>query len=502
MTETATINDLRQDDHNANTGTDRGREMVRQSLQDYGAGRSVLLDRNNRIIAGNKTVEAAAAAGMNEVLIVETTGDQIVAVKRTDLDLNDPRVRELAIADNRTAEVGLQWDPAALEQLQAAGVNLEQFWGEDELSDVLAGLQATGPTIGAAVATVDPEAAGRTLAERFLVPPFSVLDARQGYWQERKRAWLALGIESELGRDSGKANRGLTFSSSSQPPDVYAAKNRYEAERGRPVSWPEYFEANPGAERMTGTSIFDPVLCELAYRWFAPAGARILDPFAGGSVRGIVAARLGHAYTGIDLRAEQIAANEEQAAAICGEIKPTWICGDSMSAADLAPAEYDFLFSCPPYGDLEVYSDDPSDLSTMGYPEFLLAYSGIIAQCAGMLADDRFAVWVVGDFRDKKGFYRNFVSETIEAFGDAGMMLYNEAILVTQAASLPIRVGGQFGRHRKLGRQHQTVLVFYKGDPKRIPDVLGEVEVDEEAFAGLIGVAPDTASAAPDAAGT
>ena len=234
-------------------------------------------------------------------------------------------------------------------------------------------------------------------------------------------------------------------------------------------------------ETQSGTSIFDPVLCELAYRWFCPAGGSILDPFAGGSVRGVVASRLGRDYTGIDLRAEQIQANEAQATTLCPERPPRWIVGDSRNVATLLETgddcpKVDFLFSCPPYADLEVYSDDPADLSTMKYADFVEAYREIIAACVGMLRPDRFACFVVGDVRDKKGFYRNFVGDTVNAFQDAGATLYNEAILVTAVGSLPIRVGKQFGSYRKLGKTHQNVLVFYKGDIKNIPGVFGECE--------------------------
>ena len=99
----------------------------------------------------------------------------------------------------------------------------------------------------------------------------------------------------------------------------------------------------------SGTSIFDPVLAELAYRWFSPPGGHVLDPFAGGSVRGIVASVLGRQYTGIDLRAEQIAANEPQAARICaGGIMPRWIVGDSRNAAALAPGPTIWCFRVRP----------------------------------------------------------------------------------------------------------------------------------------------------------
>jgi DNA modification methylase len=229
----------------------------------------------------------------------------------------------------------------------------------------------------------------------------------------------------------------------------------------------------------TGTSIFDPVLCELAYCWFCPPGGAILDPFAGGSVRGIVAAKLGRKYTGIELRAEQVAANRVQAAEIVPECPPQWIVGDSQHAAKLAPGPFDFLFSCPPYGDLEVYSDDPLDLSTMAFEEFAAAYRRIIAAGVELLAENSFACFVVGDYRSKDGFYRNFPGLTIEAFQAAGARLYNEAILVTAVGSLPIRVGKQFSSARKLGKTHQNVLVFCKGDPRKAAEAVGPVDLAE-----------------------
>ena len=234
----------------------------------------------------------------------------------------------------------------------------------------------------------------------------------------------------------------------------------------------------------TGTSIFDPVLCEIAYRWFCPPGGAVLDPFAGGSVRGIVASKLGRAYTGVDLRAEQIDANRAQAEQISGEPVPKWVCGDSrevmpaLAQNGIAP-QFDFIFSCPPYADLEVYSDDPRDLSTLEYDEFRAAYVAIVVGACALLKPDRFACFVVGDVRDVKGFYRNFPGHTVEAFEAAGLRLYNEAILVTAVGSLPIRAGKQFAASRKLGKTHQQVYVFCKGDPRKATEAVGEVEFGE-----------------------
>ena len=157
-------------------------------------------------------------------------------------------------------------------------------------------------------------------------------------------------------------------------------------------------------------------------------------------------------------------------------LKPRWIVGNSLNAIPDEP--FDFIFTCPPYYDLEVYSDDPKDLSNKAdYAGFLEEYRAIIRQSCDRLLPDRFACVVVGDIRDKKGLYRNFVADTIAAFLDCGLSLYNEAILVTAVGSLSIRVGRQFVAGRKLGKTHQNVLVFVKGDPRKATAWCGPVEV-------------------------
>lgn len=226
-------------------------------------------------------------------------------------------------------------------------------------------------------------------------------------------------------------------------------------------------EGGEQAAQATGTSIFDPVLCELVYRWFCPEGGQILDPFAGGSVRGLVAAKLGFHYTGIDLSARQIEANRQQGELLCPVgLKPNWINGNSLDVVELTGGlNPDLVFSCPPYADLEVYSDDEQDLSTMPYEQFREVYAAIIAQCVGLLKPNRFACFVVGDARGKDGFYYGFPWHTIAAFEEAGARLYNEAVLVTAVGSLPVRITRQFNGGRKLGKTHQNVFVFCKGDP-------------------------------------
>jgi DNA modification methylase len=213
------------------------------------------------------------------------------------------------------------------------------------------------------------------------------------------------------------------------------------------------------------TSIFDPALCELMYKWFCPKDGQIVDPFAGGSVRGIVAHLLDYKYWGCDLRQEQIDANYEQAEKITPDDKPIWITGDVIDKLQEAP-KADFIFSCPPYGDLEKYSDNKRDLSNMEYHTFIAAMKRVVLRCYKRLKDNSFACFVVGDFRDKQGFYRNFISDTISCFLDNKFKLYNEIILVTVTGSLPIRMTKQFNAARKIGKTHQNILIFAKGNPK------------------------------------
>jgi hypothetical protein len=154
------------------------------------------------------------------------------------------------------------------------------------------------------------------------------------------------------------------------------------------------------------------------------------------------------------------------------QIGAVWIEGDSRNAKELAPGEYDLLFSCPPYADLEVYSDNPADISTLGYDEFLAAYREIIANSCALLKDDRFAVFVVGEVRTPKGGYHGFVQDTIKAFEDAGLTYYNECVLLTNIAANAMRAAGAFTNSRKLTKGHQNALVFAKGSP-RLHDIKG-----------------------------
>jgi len=279
------------------------------------------------------------------------------------------------------------------------------------------------------------------LRDKFLEPPFSVLDTRQGSWQNRKRRWIAKGLKSEVGR-----KENLTHV---MPMKSYNSENMKE----------EYYEKG----KEVGTSVFDPALTELMYNWFCPGNGNILDPFAGGSVRGIVANYLGYKYTGIDIRQEQVDSNREQAMDILPiENQPQWYLGDSNELLnDNWNTKFDMAMSCPPYADLEVYSDLEGDISNKPYSQFLQLYESIIAKSCKLLKVGGYACFVVGEVRDKNGFYIGFVPDTIKAFEKCGMKFYNEAILLNAIASASMRANGNM-KSQKLVKVHQNVLVFKK----------------------------------------
>ena len=309
------------------------------------------------------------------------------------------------------------------------------------------------------------------LVGRFIFPPFSVFRAYSKEWQRRKRQWIALGIESEKGRKAKAINCNINYDRNE---DAHLAK--ITGLTFRSSGW----MAKILDERGGGTSIFDPVLCELMYLWFCPKNGQIIDPFAGGSVRGIVASVLGFRYWGCDLRQEQVGANIIQAKRIVPDNQPDWVCGDSRKELKNAP-QADFLFSCPPYGDLEVYSDIDGDLSNIhDYGVFVSRYSKIVKKACMKLKQNSFACFVVANFRDKKsGLLHDFVGDTITSFESAGVHFYNDAVLLTSIGSLPVRTGRQFSASRKLGKAHQYVLIFYKGDVAQIKDKFGDTEYSD-----------------------
>lgn len=322
-----------------------------------------------------------------------------------------------------------------------------------------------------------------SLADRFVVPPFSILDTRKGYWQARKKTWR------ELIGDMGESrNDTLITSPEMKFVDIYQKTREHRKSLG--LSFKEYLDkyvSDEVKERKAakvlsaGVSLFDPVLSEICCRWFTPAaGAKIFDCFAGDTQKGLVFGQCGYDFTGIELRQEQVDINNR---VIAGRDLPIrYICDDGQNVAQhIETNSMDLLFSCPPYYDLEKYSDLENDASNQGtYEEFLVILQNAFKAALGCLKENRFAVIVVGDVRDKKtGFYRNFIDDMKRIFRDNGAALYNELILIESGASTPLRAA-RYMESRKVAKMHQNILVFYKGNPKDIAKHFPKIEFSED----------------------
>jgi DNA modification methylase len=399
---------------------------IRNNANYFEARPLILSNRTGKlvIIAGNMRYEASKQLGLTRVptFLLE--------------NLTEEQEREIIIRDN-VNNGEWDWDALAnewkVDDLVEWGVELPVDFGvvEDELK------------------TYDNFEAG-ALSKEFGVPPFSILDTKQQWWRERKEILTKLIGDSGLGRNDGLLTNGKN-----------SVVNNINA----------------------GTSIFDPVLAELLIEWFCPPRGNVLDPFAGGNVRGAVAGLKGRNYVGIDLRAEQIETNRQSIVDLEIEGNVAWVCGDSVNIKSLVVDYHaNFILSCPPYHDLEKYSDNAQDLSNMNYSDFLISYKKIIANTFELLENDSFIAWVVGEIRDKNGTYRNFVGDTINAWVQAGANYYNEAILLNAVGTGALRAKKIFNSARKLIKLHQNVLIFVKGDPKLATAKLVECKFKDGLF--------------------
>ena len=288
------------------------------------------------------------------------------------------------------------------------------------------------------------------LDDLYMVPPFSIISRTDGRWKHNRHRWKDIFPDSSDGRDTKWYN--------ALPANVMVKGKKKLNTDDR-------------------VSIFDPFLCEVLYNWFSAEGDKILDPFSGGSARGIVASALNRNYTGIDLSIQQIMVNKDQYNDVKSRYEYTgtaeWINGDSEFALDdIEDGTYQMLFTCPPYYNLEQYTRDMRDLSRQdSYDSFIYKYTTILNKAVAKLDMNAgcFAVIVVSEIRDPiTGIYYGFVPDTINIFRNAGMKYYNEIILEDPIGSLVLRGPKYFKQSRKIGRHHQNILVFYGGEIDKI----------------------------------
>ena len=452
------ISELKENPKNPNTHSEEQIELLAKVIQKTGWRAAITVSNlSGLIVKGHGRLQAAKAAGFKEVPVeyqnFKDEEEEMAAL------LADNKIAELAEIDNeKLKEIFSDYD---FGDLSLTGYSQNEF---DDLMDIFEEADITE------INTIK-------LSDLYIASPFSVLNTKTGEWQERKKYWINQGIKSELGREEN-----LLFTSlSASVPDYYTQKTKVENKIGYQLTNKEFEEKYLDTSRMLPqTSIFDPVLCEIAYTWFSAKDDKIIDPFAGGSVRGIVASALGRNYTGLELREEQVNANIENADEICDNYMPKWIIGDSNKTLDAIENNYfNMCLSCPPYADLEVYSDNPDDLSNMDYTDFIKVYQSIISKLYNKLKDNSFVVWVIGEVRGSDGNYYNLLGDTIKCFLNAGFNYYNEIVLENVIGSAAMRAGRPFKIARKIAKVHQNVLVFCKGDGKEAAERLGDVEVKD-----------------------
>lgn len=387
-------------------------------------------------------------------------------------ELTEEEQREFIIKDN----VGYgEWD---MDSLTAQWDNEELVdWGVD-FKDAENALNAqNGDGSGSERQQSAPES---SLFDRFIVPPFSILDTRKGYWQDRKKKWRNL-----IGDFGESRNDSLISSPEIKYKDLYQRTRQHREELG--LSFKEYIEKYVPQDVLeheaskvlsAGVSLLDPVMAEIVCRWFGQENCKTFDCFAGDSIFGYVSAYLGNEFTGIELRAEQAKLNNDRVEGM----NARYINDDGQNVAQHIEANsQDLLFSCPPYFDLEKYSDLENDASNQEtYEDFIKILENAFKSAVTCLRDNRFAVVVVGDVRDKKtGFYYDFCGDIKRIFKEAGMPLYNEIILVETGASTALRAG-RYMASRKVAKMHQNILVFYKGETKDIKKNFKKIEYASE----------------------
>ena len=398
-------------------------EKVALSLMAYGWQQPVVVDKDMVVVVGHTRLAAAKSLGQQEVPVY-------VADK-----LTKEQAAGYRLADNRAGEE-TDWD---LPELRDEILALTET--DFDLNATLFDKTELTKLIDFKLDAYEQYADGEkgSMAENFVAPPFSILDTRQKYWQDRKRMW-----NEQIG-DNGESREGTLAGEDSVMGGIGSV------------------------------SILDATLAEICVRWFGKPQGNVFDCFAGDSVFGYVASSLGMQFAGIELREEQARLNNERVKK--DDLSAVYYCDDAMNMdKHIKDGEWDMFFSCPPYADLEVYSDNPNDLSNMSHDAFFKLYATCLAKTYAKLKPNRFAVVVTSEVRSKKGGYISLVPETIRIMTEAGYSFWNDLILVNTAGTLPLRAGKSMHASRKVGRMHQNVLVFYKGDPKAIKGEFGKVQ--------------------------
>jgi len=406
------VTDYIPDPRNANTGTERGQYMIDHSVTEVGMARSIVAAADGTIPAGNKTLQAAVDAGIEDVIEVETDGHALVVVKRKDWPtVDDPRARKYAYLDNRASEVGLAWDAAQVLADLEVGVDLSDMWHEDEIDALLRSLHPSGwnPTKD----TTEGNGDG--------------IDGQTGYglssfWKDISRHTVFskyfLGLPAPPTRKSGSAT----------VKNNYSRTNAEETERivktyMRPGDY--FFEMCCGWMTFSSTAKF-----------------------------------FGFSGKGGDIWDVSLEFCQRQIKAMPGDGNVEVIYADCLNTGE--PSEvYDFVHSNPPFFSLEPYGGDDNDLANVGsYERWLDAIAGMGKEAARILKPGGLANFVINDFR-RDGILIPMHADFMQAImRSSGLLLHD--FVVAEVMSQALRFRKHDYERRRTVKCHEYVITFRK----------------------------------------
>lgn len=413
------ISDLLEYKYNAKEHPQWQIEQIMSSIKQFGFNDPIAIDENNTIIEGHGRLYALQELGETEVDCIRLS------------HLDEEQKRAYILAHNKlTMNTDFDLDLLQLELDNIIDIDMSEFGFIETVTDVEDDEYEDASETG-------------SLARDFIIPPFNIFDARGGAWNERKKLWR------KFIKDNGESREGLLMNE------------------------------KMGKSEFATVSLLDPVLSEIVVKWFAPhkENNNIFDCFAGDTVFGFVSSYLGNNFTGIELREEQAALNQQRANEY--NLSAVYHCDDGRNVLEHIEEEsQDLFFSCPPYFDLEVYSDKENDASNQeSYEDFYKILDEAFTNSMKALKQNRFAVVVVGNVRDKKsGGYYPFIDDIKATMKKAGLVHYNDITLINQFGSAGFRARNTF-KSRKLVNVKQYVLVFYKGDTSKIKEEFEEIEI-------------------------
>lgn len=416
------IDEIKEYENNSKIHTSEQIQKIKYSISKFGYLQPILIDENNMILAGHGRYRALKELKYKEIPVIRH--EHLTDTEKTAFSIADNSITMMTGFDedllkfqlNELEIDGFDTDLLALDELDLFGDYDEKM--EEKYSDGVIG----------------------SLARDLIIAPVNIFDTRKEKWLERKRVWR------ELINDNGETR---------QETNVITNIN-------------DNFET---------VSLLDPVLAEIICYWFTPQkdNNKIFDCFAGDTIFGYVAGKLGNEFTGIELRKKQADLNNERTK----DFNCKYICDDGQNVDKYIEKEtQDLFFSCPPYFDLEVYSDMENDASNQkSYEDFYKILDNALRKGVERLKENRFAVIVVGDVRNKKtGEYYSFLDDIRRTMKKSGLLYYNDITLINNFGTAGLR-GRRFFKSRKVVNVKQTCLVFYKGDSRKIKEIFPEVEV-------------------------